>query len=218
MPGLNNGFISKFLHWKWEHFSWHKLLKYTRTNLKFNFFPLLLIFITKLLKSKGAAKKQRCNYSLIGNSTPPGAAGKNFHCLPMQVSLFCYEYFMCTIARSFSQRSAELIPIWLYMSSSYYTSNSSLRFIFIFKKAECCASFAKWFTAAVMKKKMILEIFHMEYNSVMISTVLEKVFQSRSSLIYAIRKSNIPVWVKVELWFILKHSVWIQMYTWITFI
>lgn len=53
-----------------------------------------------------------------------------------------------------------------------------------------------------MKKKMIVEIFHMEYNSVMISTVLEKVSRSRSSLIYAIRKLNIPVWIKVELWFI----------------
>lgn len=154
---------SKFLHWKWEHFSWHKLLKSTWTKLKFNSFSLLSIFITKLPKSKGAAKKQRCNDSLIGDSVPPGAAGKNFHCLPTQVSLFCYKYFICTTVRSFSQRSAELIPIWLYMSSSYYTSNSSLRFIFIFKKAECCVSFANWFTAAVMKKEMIVEIFHTEF-------------------------------------------------------
>lgn len=44
---------------------------------------------------------------------------------------------------------------------------------------------------------MIAEIFHMEYNSVMISTVLEKVSRSRNSLIYAIRKSNIPAWIRV---------------------
>lgn len=149
---------------------------------------------------------------------PPGAAGKNFHCLPTQVSLFCYKYFMCTIARSFNLRSVELIPIWLYISSSYYTSNSSLRFIFIFKKAELCALFANWFMAAVMKKENDYGHFSYEYNSDMISTVLEKVSRSRSSLIYAIRKSNIWVWNEVELWFILKHSAWIQMYTWITFI
>lgn len=39
----------------------------------------------------------------MGNSEPPGAAGKNFHCLPTQVSLFCYKYFMCTIARSLAR-------------------------------------------------------------------------------------------------------------------
>lgn len=44
---------------------------------------------------------------------------------------------------------------------------------------------------------MVAEFFHKEYNSVMISTVLEKVSRSRNSLIYAIRKSNIPVWIRV---------------------
>lgn len=53
-----------------------------------------------------------------------------------------------------------------------------------------------------MKKKMIVEIFHMEYNAGIISTVIEKVPTGRVSLVYAIRKWNMPVWVKVELWFI----------------
>lgn len=61
-------------------------------------FFLLLIFITKLSKRKGA--------------------GKNFRCPSLQVSLFCYEYFMFTIARYFSHSNTELIAIWSHICSS----------------------------------------------------------------------------------------------------
>jgi len=39
-----------------------------------------------------------------------------------------------------------------------------------------------------MKKKVIVKIFHMEYNSVIISTVVGEVPIARGSLIYAFRK------------------------------
>lgn len=53
-----------------------------------------------------------------------------------------------------------------------------------------------------MKKKVIVEFFHVEYNAVIISTVIGEVPIARGSLIYAIGKWDMPVWVKVELWFI----------------
>lgn len=60
-----------------------------------------------------------------------------------------------------------------------------------------------------MTKKMMVEIFHVEYNSVIISTVIGKVSTAKDSLIYATGKWNMPL--KVELWFISKQSARIQM-------